>query len=472
MLKVEQVLNQFIEQHDLVQEGDKIVVAVSGGPDSLMLLHYLFSNQEKWNINVMAISIDHMLRGEESHRDLLYVMDYCQKNNIPLLPKRIDVSKELKGSQGGVQEKARLLRYRAFEEAIVTYSATKLALGHHGDDQIETVLMSLTRGSSTQAIGIPLRRNFAEAEIIRPLLCLSKEDIVQYCEYHGLNPRIDPSNLKENYTRNRFRKRVLPFLQKENPHVHRHYQRFSQEMYEDDQFLLEITREKMSKIWDIQHGKVTLSITSFLEIPLPLQRRGIHLILNYLYKQKPGSLSAIHIYDVLSLIQKQHPSGTLHLPNNLFVTKSYGTCSFTISEGVEVLQPFHFQLTIGETTSIPSGSVFSISEEYQENHQVECIQLAQNEISFPLHIRTRQPGDRMKVKGLNGSKKVKDIFIDEKVPLDKRNTWPIVTDNDGVILWIPTLKVSELVKDSKDRLSVPTVFVYKKESSSRGHAKE
>ncbi|WP_335872112.1 tRNA lysidine(34) synthetase TilS [Bacillus sp. 2205SS5-2] len=471
MLKVEQKISKFIQQHTLIEKGDIIVIGVSGGPDSLMLLHYFHSHQVKWGVKVVVVSVDHMLRGDESYEDILFVESFCQQRNIPYLAKRVDVGRALAENKIGLQENARNLRYQAFREAIQKWNATKLALGHHGDDQIETVLMTLTRGSSTQSIGIPIKREFAGVQLIRPLLSSSKKEIEKYCEHYSLQPRLDPSNAKKEYTRNRFRQQILPFIKKENHLAHDHFQRFSQEHAEDDQYMLGLAQKMISDIWDVNEEGISIPIPSFLQMPQPLQRRGIHLILSYLYKQKPSSLSAVHIYGVLSLMNSKHPSGRLQLPSGLLVKRSYETCFFHFDKENEEDPFFHHVLSVGESLTLGEDTVFSLVEEDQLNDHTVGIIVDREEILLPLHVRTRQPGDRIKVKGLNGSKKVKDIFIDEKIPLNERKTWPIITDHKGTVLWIPFLRVSVYAKSREDQLCTSRVLTLKKESASRGQAK-
>ncbi|MGM7637406.1 tRNA lysidine(34) synthetase TilS [Bacillus sp. Hm123] len=440
MLVFEERMKRFIKQHQLIEKGDKVAVGVSGGPDSLALLSYLANHRDVFQIEVYALHLDHMFRGEESCAELRFVEHFCDKRNIPCYTKQVKVSAVMEQQATGLQETAREVRYRFFEEGLQKFSANKLALAHHGDDQIETVLMQLVKGASTRT-GIPVRRPFADGEIIRPMLLLTKEMIEQYCSAEGLEPRRDPSNDRLDYTRNRFRHHLLPFLKQENPKVHEHFQRFNEEMKEDDQFLNELTEATMHKVWEKDEASAKVQINAFIEVPLPLQRRAIHLILNYLYKGKIA-FSFIHIQQILQLLKGGSSSGSLDLPDGLKVRREYQQCIFSFEQ--EWKKEYEFALQIGERVAWPFGGEFMLTAEAPTSMENDhYFMIDPHAMKLPLYIRTRKQGDKISPKGMNGSKKLKRLFIDEKVPKTKRDRWPIITDYDGEVLWVPGLKKSK-----------------------------
>ncbi|MBS4175756.1 tRNA lysidine(34) synthetase TilS [Bacillus sp. FJAT-49736] len=470
MLSFEVKVAEFIKKHELLKKGDALLIGVSGGPDSLALADFLSRKKEYYSISITVAHVDHMLRGEESYNDLKFVQEFCRDRGIHIATGQININ-ELAHTEGkGIEETARKYRYLFFEKTMEKYKLNKLVLGHHGDDQVETIMMRLTRGSSGKGrAGIPLRRKLEYGELIRPFLCITKEEIEEYCHFYELSPRRDPSNQSEEYTRNRFRRRVLPFLKKENGHVHEHFQRFSEEILEDESFLQELTVREMNKVWNKTDEEISIHIGSFSTMPLPLQRRGIQLILNYLYKENPGTFTAVHMEAILKLLKNPHqPSGKLHLPLGLKVTRSYETCRFLFEKQEENV-PYEFRINDGDIVNLPNGfMIHMIKGKHPEKNQGNdtiCIEV--NDIELPLVVRTKRIGDRMKVKGLNGTKKVKDIFIDKKVPIDEREKWPIVTDRKGNILWLPQLK-----KSCYDKPPVPNrvyyILKYSKQSSSRG----
>lgn len=437
-------IKAFLQRKGIELNNKKLLIGVSGGPDSLALLHYLWSKKQLFNLSIVAAHVDHMFRGEESLAEAKFVQEFCEKRNILFEMTRIDVPKYIAETGKSSQAASRECRYQFYEQMMKKHQSDYLALGHHGDDQVETILMRLTRGSSGDArAGIAFIRPFGIGYIIRPFLCLNRLEIEEYCLNNQLDPRRDPSNEKGIYSRNRFRKEVMPFLKKENPHVHVHFQRFSEEIQSDEAFLQELTVQKMNKVMEKKSSReIIINIKELLAMPMPLQRRGIQLILNYLYKEKPTSLSALHIENVFALLCSPHPSGTLHFPNGLKVVRSYEKCSFLFR--LPLIQSYRFEISEPGKVELPDGSCMMLKfiSNPEGSIQANSLLLHRDDSLLPLIIRTRKTGDRMTLKGMQGSKKVKDIFIDYKVPLQERNSWPIVTDCSGQILWVPGLKKS------------------------------
>ena len=441
----EQKVHSFIQKHRLIEQGDTLIVGVSGGPDSLALLHFLHRHRQQYQIDIICAHVDHMFRGHQSFEDLLYVEKICKTLDIPFEGKQIDVTSYQEKEKLSSQKAARICRYSFFKEVMDQYKGSKLVLAHHGDDQIETILMSLTRGSTMKGrSGIPYKRPFARGYIIRPFLSVEKKEIEEYCRTWNLEPRRDPSNDKLDYTRNRFRHLVLPVLKMENPEVSKQFQRFSEELMEDESYLQVLTDEYLNKVVKRKKaGLFTISIEKYLLLPQPLQRRGIHLILNYLYKEVPSNLSAVHIEQILHLFKGQHPSGTVYLPKGLFFIRSYDNGIFTYENGEEEIYEHLFRP--GDSISLPNGASLSfekiVEDPEPEQNSLTIFRLAEG-TEIPLIVRTRREGDRIKPFGLNGHKKIKELFIDEKIPLQQRKIWPIVTDQSGNILWVPGLKKS------------------------------
>ena len=398
--------------------------------------------------------VDHMFRGQESFDDYLFVQQMCEKMDITFEGARIDVPARIKKTGKSTQVAAREARYGFFEEVMEKYGLHKLFLGHHGDDQIETILMRLTRGAAGEArAGIAYRREFPTYTVIRPFLWASRADIEAYCLHNCLKPRIDYSNEKPLYARNRYRLHVLPFLKQENQNVHEQFQRFSEELLEDEAFLSSLAKERLQSIWTRDRRCSKLQISAFLEMSKPLQRRAIQLILSYLYFERHDELSAAHLEAVLKLIRSSRPSGAIDLPAGLKVKKSYDDCTFSFDEMVQ--EPYFFTLHIPGDTLLPNGS--KIEARYIEGNidgSNDAFVIDPEKVRLPLVVRTRKNGDRIAIKGLNGSKKVKDIFIDEKIPLTERAVWPIVEDGNQEIVWIPGLK-----KSNKEAVGVNASFI-------------
>ncbi|PLT30842.1 tRNA lysidine(34) synthetase TilS [Peribacillus deserti] len=441
---LEKKVTKYIKDHNLLHVGEKLLVGVSGGPDSLALLHFLHSMSGQYGLGLVAAHVDHMFRGEESYEDLVFVKKYCEERSIVFEGTRVNVNRYMSETGQSSQTAARTLRYRFYQEMMVKHSIHKLVLGHHGDDQMETILMRLTRGASGAArAGIPVKRPFGNGEIVRPFLPLEKRDILEYCSRQGLEPRLDPSNEKESYSRNRFRLSVLPFLKRENIKAHEHFQRFSKEIREDEELLLELTKSKMESIW-VKQSKLesAIHVKGLMAMPNSLQRRAVQLILNYLYGENPESLSAKHTSQLMELFVNPDPSAELHFPKGLLVKKSYEVCMFSFLQTKP--KTYYLKLEVPGEILLPNG--YKIKAEYSKGSACKndnsTFLMPAREARMPFIARTREEGDRMYPKGLRGSKKIKDIFINEKIPIEKRDAWPIVVDSSGEILWVPSLRKS------------------------------
>ncbi|HHW39273.1 MAG TPA: tRNA lysidine(34) synthetase TilS [Bacillales bacterium] len=442
-------VEQFIERHHLLDENAVVVVGVSGGSDSIALLHYLWTIKDKWKLTLVVAHVDHMFRGKESYEDLLFVKNFCENHSIQFEGISVDVPGFIEKHHVSSQVAARICRYEFYDRVLEKYHGDYLALAHHADDQVETMLMRVVRGSYGQSLaGIPVKRPYRHATLIRPFLCLTKVEIEEYIKEYNLSFRVDPSNNKDDYQRNRFRHHILPFLKKENPNVSERFQTLS-ELLADDQKLLEdyAAKELARALIAKTDTRIVFAINEFKRIPISLQRRGIHLILKYLYQAIPSNIATIHINQLLSLLDHEHPSGILHFPKGLIVTKSYNQCILAIEPKAEKKEHVFTPLSLAVPGEVNVASSFLIKAEWIDSipEKIDGIDLFicnAEEITLPIHIRRRKTGDRMTVKGMKGTKKIKDIFIDKKVPRDERDAWPIVEDANGHILWLPCLKKS------------------------------
>lgn len=467
----------FLNKHRLSLKNKTIIVGVSGGPDSIALLHAL-KRTVPGSARLIAAHVDHMFRGEESKTDLRFVQRFCESEKIECEAVQMNVSQFAKAEQMNKQAAARVCRYRFFEEVMRKYKASYLALGHHGDDQIETMLMRLSKGTVGKGLsGIRPVRSFGPGFIIRPFLSISKDEIIDYCRKQHLEFRTDPSNDEDDYTRNRFRKYVLPFLKSESAQVHKHFQYASDTLADDEAYLQAITREKMKQVIKHQSSQsVEIDLDRLAELPLPLQRRGILLLLNYLYENVPLTFASIHIETFLEWVSQNNSSGSLDFPNGLKVIKSYESCIFSFNHSLnEQHKSFFFQIDRlnGYRLQLPNHSFleFSTQDNQSAGSEKNTFVISLSKTLLPLYVRSRRPGDRIQVKGMNGSKKVKDIFIDEKIPRSERDIWPILTNANHEILWLPGLKKSvfdEPGASINDRI----VIKYRQHENCRGQLNE
>jgi tRNA(Ile)-lysidine synthase len=428
-----------INKKKYFDKSEILIVGVSGGPDSLALLHLLYNNE----FNIVVAHVDHMLRGEESKNDLEFVKDFCMRNNIEFVGRSIEVGKYALETGLSTQIAARECRYRFFKEVMDQYKSKKLILAHHGDDQIETITMRLVRGSTAKGIaGIRDVRNFGNGSIIRPLLYVNKAMITSYCEKNNLTPRIDNSNEKDTYTRNRFRKSILPFFYKENPQVYEQFVKFGEELAQDDKLLHELAIRELNKVLKIENNTYLLEINGLLDLPISLQRRGINLILNYLYSFNED-FSQTHVYNILDMITNKSKNFELHLPKNVLVVRSYNYLKFYFnSKSTYSGQKFIISCNNVGTYELPNGKRLIINK-LNSNNVVDEKQtyLYYGDINkYPLTIRSHISGDKIFLENGTGSKKVSRIFIDKKIPVEERRLWPVILNSNNEIIWIPLIR--------------------------------
>ncbi len=426
-----------------------IVVAVSGGPDSMCLLHLLYQQKKEYNLKIIVAHVNHNLR-KESKEEALFVKKVCDIYQIPF------ELKELNNLPSTNTEKsARIKRYEFLEKIVNKYQADSLMTAHHGDDLIETILMRLTRGSNFSGYAgfkkITTKKNY---KLIRPLIYLTKEEIINYNTENHLEYRIDKTNQSDDYTRNRFRKNIVPFLHQENPKVHQKFLKFSEELDRINVYLEKITESILTTIYDFD--KVNLH--KFKELDSVLQVRVLEDMLKKEYEDKIYLVNDTHQKMIFDLIESKSPNKKINLPLNKTLEKSYQYLYFNKShELVKKEYILKESLKLNEQESI-----IKIKTDNSKKSN-DLLRLDSKEITLPLKVRTRKKGDVMTLKNVKGSKKVKDIFIDEKIPLEKRDQWPIVTDANEVILWVPGLKKSNFDKNNNEFYDIIYKYVVSEE---------
>lgn len=449
---MQSIVTQFIEEKQLLTKHATVLIGVSGGPDSMALLYYYYSIRENWDLNLIVVSVDHQLRGADSEEDIIYVKEMCEKWHVKFVADTVDVKAYKQRNKVGTQVAARELRYQSFAKQMDIHKADYLALGHHGDDQVETMLMAFSRTASPIALsGIPMTRSFHGGSIVRPFLCVTKSDIKQYCAQHEIIPRIDQSNKDVNYTRNYFRQHIIPPIKERNNKLHITVQRLSESLQEDERFLQDQAYEVFCKVIDLEkeYKRATFKINQFKSNPHALQRRVYHLILDYLYHQLPANLSYAHEEIFFALLKDDQGNAVIDFPDHLQVERSYGTLFFSFGDlTTPSNEPYEQILQIPGKIHLPNQAElttkYTNEPPMQDQYTLVC---AAESVSLPLSVRTRRPGDRMSWQGLSGTKKIKDVFIDGKVPRKERDTWPIIVDGDGKIIWLVGIR--------KDKQTLP-----------------
>jgi tRNA(Ile)-lysidine synthase len=442
-------VDQLIRDEHLLDEEDSIVVAVSGGPDSMALLHILFllAASRKWRL--IVAHVNHQFRGEESDREAEFVAEYAKHLGLPFEIGVINVPRFIKESHMNGQAAARELRYDFLLHVADKYQARRIALAHHADDQAETLLMRLVRGTGTLGLtGIPIRRWIKNVELIRPLLRIYKSEVLQHCEQHGLSFCWDSSNAQHKYVRNQIRHELIPLLKQYNPQLPEALNRLADVMGLEDDYLKQEVDAAYQKLVVKAINGLQLPRSGFASLHPALQRRLIKLILSYL-APNASSFDFLTTEKVRFAIMQDTPTTlTLILGANIIFTREYEQMYFQLKSAVS--SGYHYCLESGEgQLELPDGMLLSyfVSDVNERSHPKlsrshETAYFDLDLLSFPLDVRNRQDGDRMEIRGLNGSKKVKDIFIDAKLPLRLRNQVPLIVDAAKRVLWIPGFRRS------------------------------
>ncbi len=424
----------------VLKKDDIIVVGVSTGPDSMALLYLLMEIRKKININIVCAHVNHNVR-KESKDEAIFLEDYCKKNNIFFEAMKIE-----KYGDDNFHNEARTIRYDFFDNLVKKYHANYLMTAHHGDDLMETILMRIVRGSTLRGYGgfnsIIDKETY---KILRPLIYATKSEIEEFDVKNKIPFFVDSSNLKDKYTRNRFRHTVLPFLKEEDKNVHEKFLKFSKMIYEYDDYINKIVSTKFS---DIYKDNI-LDISKYLELEEVLKDKIIYNLLESIYYDDLILVNDRHVELIKKLISSNKKNSFIYLPNNIKISKTYNTLE-VIREG-ENEDSYNIELT--NYVELPNGKHLEIIEECDTNGNDIC-RLCSSDISLPLHVRTRKLGDKMSLKGTSGHKKIKDILIDAKIPMKDREKWPVVVDSNGTIVWIPGLKKSNLLKTKQEKCDI------------------
>lgn len=423
----------------LLKLNDTIIIGVSGGPDSMCLLHTLISLKEEKNLKIICAHINHGLR-VESNEEKIFVEEYSKKKNIIFEYMKIEEYTNDKFTEN----EARRKRYAFFEELIKKYNAKYLMTAHHGDDLIETTLMRIVRGSTLSGfIGIPKISVNKKYKIVRPLLYTTKEDIYKYLEENNIPYVLDKTNESDKYTRNRYRKHMLPFLKNEEENVHLKFLKYSEELEKYNNYINNIVKEKIRDI--IEDNKIL--VDKILKEDKFIQERIIEYAIKDIQKYDIFNINNKGMENIIELL-KNKENKEVHLSDNYIARKSY---NYLIIEKNK--NKVDYQYKLEKEIKVLNKYKFEIIEESNlKNNYV--LRLNSKEIKLPLYIRNKNDGDKIKVKNLNGTKKVKDIFIDSKIDLKKREEYPLLIDSDNNIIWIPGIKKSIFDKDINEKYDI------------------
>ena len=404
---------------------ENIVIGVSAGPDSMALLDMLIKYTNK---TIICAHVNHNVRSA-SITEEAYLKEYCNKHNITFESIKID---EYTGKN--FENEAREKRYAFYEKILKKYNSHYLLLAHHGDDLIETILMKIIRGSNLEGYaGIKMYSVNNNYTIIRPLLYLTKEDILIYNKENNIKFFVDKTNEDTKYTRNRYRKNILPLVKEEDKDVHLKFLKYSNTLQEYYNYVEDITKEKIKN----DYKDNTLDINKLLKEHPFIIRNIIFYILSNIYNNKANYIKDKHIDSIIKLATSDKPNQEVNLPNGIIAKKEYNI--ITIEK--HKIKKDNYKLKLNDYIEIDNMVIKKVDKIDTDGNDV-C-RLNSKDIKLPLYIRNKKNGDTIEVMGLNGKKKVKDIFIDKKIPLDKRSNYPLLVDDNDNILWIPNIKKSK-----------------------------
>ena len=435
----------------MLSPGDKVLVAVSGGMDSVALLHLLHNFREELQVDLTIAHLNHMARGRESDEDAEFIAELGKKLGLHTVIKAVDVKAERGDLKTSFQEAARILRYRFLSEALRQVGGHKVVLGHTADDQVETVLMNLIRGSGLKGLGgIPSQRGI----FFRPILDCCRAEVEEWVRFHGFEYRTDSSNSQTDYLRNRIRLDLIPRIEEYNPHFKSGILETSEIIRFDDECLDEQASRLFETMGHAVPGGFGFSRADISALPQGLQKRLLRRAV-YAVKGDLRSLSAVHIRDILGLLVSHGSQKRISLPGGLIALVSNGVLEIKkISDTLDSILSLADEVTETELNIPGWTNMESVGLRFQAQLLPRS---GQEGISpFPhkacldfdktgdrIFARFFRPGDRFVPLGMHGTQKVKSFFIDRKIPREQRQTTPILTTGEGDIIWVYGQRISE-----------------------------
>lgn len=469
--KVKETLKRF----SMLKEGARVLLCVSGGPDSVAMLSVFNSLKKAMHLELFIAHLNHKLRGIDSDRDEEYVKVLSKRYRIPIVTAQEDIKTFARSNKLTLEEAARKARYNFFLKAAEQLNIDVIATAHTRDDQAETVLMRLLRGTGLRGLrGISPARKLNGFILIRPLIDIARREIEDYLYEKKIKPRLDITNLIPGFFRNRVRLKLLPLLEKEySPRIKELLSSLA-DLLEEDYDYLNLQQEKaFKKLAKItKENTITFHLATFKRVHLSMQRALVRKAIEFL----KGTLDRIeyrHWQELEAVIYKKPPGSIVHLPGEAEAIKTKTTLKFRKGhrqksqrkrlEATRIKIPgvTHFgkrSISVrilkrygSVNKSSPSGQGLGKSSAFSElwsRHPRTEEYFDIEKADLPLILRLREPGDRMKPLGMKGYKKIKDIFIDEKIPLKARNNIPLVVSASGEILWLCGIKMSDRCKIS------------------------
>ncbi len=413
-------IRAFSDVHGLLPPGACVLAAVSGGADSVCLLSCLLALSSELDLSVAVAHFNHRLRGDASDRDQLFVSDLCRDLHIPFYTDGADVASYARDNKLGIEAAARNLRYAFFEQTAKKIGADRIATAHTADDNAETVLLNLTRGTGLRGLGgIPPMRG----SIVRPMLTVTRREVLAHLENNRLHYVEDATNAQDIYARNRVRRHVVPVLSEINPRFAETVTAAAMRAREDDAFLSKLAQDFIDENVDGD----ALIVSALLSQPRPVAARAIRAL-------GGSALTAGHVDDILALCRSDAGSQRLSLPG-ITLIREYDRLLFNEDAQPTTLTPIN--VFDGLSASLPQAGITVtcragvISEKI--NSSFITLLFKCDSICGKIVIRSRKTGDKMTLFGRNGTKTLKKLFIEKRIPVSKRSLIPVIADDVGVL---------------------------------------
>ncbi|MGM0471484.1 MAG: tRNA lysidine(34) synthetase TilS [Bacillota bacterium] len=462
---IEQVRDS-IESYQLLSQHERVLVSVSGGPDSLALLHMLWRLKSEYNLSLHVFHLDHMFRGKESAADAQFVAEVADKLGIAATIKKYDVPSYAAKEGLSKQVAARQIRYRLANQLAEQIGADKIAIGQHADDQAETVMLNFLRGAGLDGLsGIePIR----DEKFIRPLLEVWRKEIESYCAEHDLQPRIDSSNLKPVYRRNQIRLELIPYLEEEfNESIKDNLHRMADLLRAENNFLTRYAHQKYKvAVISSTADELVLNNNQLKSLDLAICRRVLRRAIAKFTGSK-RDYYAEHIKQLRELMESNKTGKVIQLPDKLRVRKDYEKLKFYwagdklttdqfVAATYQVPGIYHCE-KLGIRLELEVVEVDNYTAAQQLIKEADKFCLDQELVGGQVQVRQRKAGDYFQPLGMDGHKKVKDFLIDEKIDPEIRDWLPIFTTNTGDIFAVGQLRIDERFKVTAETTKVLTL---------------
>lgn len=463
----------FIKKHHMLQPNDAVLIGVSGGADSVGLLVFLKEAQNLLGIQLFAVHVNHQFRGAQADRDEAYVKELCKRLDTPFAAVSVSMEQKAKAEKLTLEEAGRLLRYEIFDQKAKEWHCQKIAVAHHQDDQAETMLFQMFRGSGLKGVSgmAPVR-----GKIIRPFLCIEREEIEQYLKEHNISYCTDSTNLSNDYSRNKIRNQLIPFLKNQiNKGTVRHLLQLSELAREADAHLMREAKALFSQYAIAEEGALFLSASAWREDKIVAD-----YLIRLCLQEIIGSgrdIAFVHIKDIYEL-QEREIGKQICLPGDClvrkeadslkFMRKKKGDCGASDCQEIKKEPPLALEKAMFEKNNDKieikkAGRSFTFqvrsrkkNEKFEKNVYTKCFDY--DKIKNIFFLRTRESGDFIVIDQQGSRKKLKKYFIDQKIDASQRDQLLLLA-NGSEIIWIVGYRISEFYKVSEQTEQVLEVTV-------------